>query len=339
MELSKEDLALHEEMSKKLPELVEEYFKRPEITSVGVSLKTVNDKLINSLSYTFGVKKKLPLSQVDTPIPSKIFGYPTDVIEFEIQPNNLSSPDAVADTTRNEKTDPLIGGISISADGEIVDGGKSIAASGTLGVMMNKKGDENPYMLTCAHVVAGSTTQLNSDICQQSKWETTLYYCHNCATLTSYYYGNVSLQRNSVEIQAYLDCAIAKKGWFRNVTIGKVYGISNIIKGFADITPDLIGKEVVKSGISTEVTLGNVTSINTSAKRKDFEGKNVDAQNIIMVRGQGGAFGTSGDSGSVVFKTDDSMMIGVLFGIGESSGLGSVSAADAILSQWPDLSF
>lgn len=338
MKLSKEELALHDEMAKRLPELVEEYFKRPEITSLGVSLKTVNDQLIPSLSYTFGVKKKLPLAKVSNPIPVILFGYPTDVVEFEIQPNNLAAPDSVL-AARNEKTDPLIGGVSISANGELMQNGREVAGNGTLGVMVNKTGDDNPYLITCAHVLAGTTTELDSDVCQQSKWETTLNYCHNCASLKSYYHENVTFKRNSATISAWLDCAIARKGWFRYATIGKVYGVGNIIGGFSDINPELIGEEVMKSGIATEVTTGEVTSITTSLKARNFNGTEVTANNMIMVKGNSGSFSASGDSGSAVFTTNGSLMIGVLTGAGLTSGLTSVSAADAILSQWSDLSF
>lgn len=338
MKLSKEELALHDEMAKRLPELVEEYFKRPEITSLGVSLKTVNDKLIPSLSYTFGVKKKLPLAKVSNPIPSVLFGYPTDVVEFEIQPNNLAAPDSVL-AARNEKTDPLIGGVSISANGELMQNGKEVAGNGTLGVMINKTGDDNPYLMTCAHVLAGTTTQLDSDVCQQSKWETTLNYCHNCASLKSYYHENVTFQRNSVTIDAWLDCAIARKGYFRYATIGKVYGVGSIIGGFSAISPALLGEEVMKSGIATEVTTGEVTSITNSLKARNFNGTEVTANNMIMVRGKSGSFSASGDSGSAVFTTNGSLMIGVLAGSGATSGLTSVSAADAILSKWPELRF
>ncbi|REC79402.1 hypothetical protein DRF60_06135 [Chryseobacterium elymi] len=338
MKLNKEELALHDEMAKRLPELVEEYFKRPEITSLGVSLKTVNDQLIPSLSYTFGVKKKLPLAKVSSPIPANLFGYPTDVVEFEIQPNNLAAPDSVL-AARNEKTDPLIGGVSISANGELMQGGKEIAGNGTLGVMINKTGDDNPYLMTCAHVLVGTTTKLDSDVCQQSKWETTLNYCHNCASLKSYYYENVTFQRNSVTINAWLDCAIARKGYFRYATIGKIYGVGSIIGGFSNISPPLLGEEVMKSGITTEVTTGEVTSITTSLKARNFNGTEVTANNVIMVKGKAGSFSAAGDSGSAVFTTDGSLMIGVLTGAGATSGLSSVSAADAILSKWPELRF
>ncbi|GEM_PF-2035674 len=337
MKLSKEDIILHDKMAEKLPELVEEYFKRPEITSLGVSLKTVNDKLINSLSYTFGVKKKLPLSQVKNAIPSTIFGFPTDVVEFEIHDNHLATPDMVADATRNEKTDPLIGGISISANGELMQGGKAIAGNGTLGVMVNKKGDKNPYMITCAHVVAGTTTKLDSDICQQSKWQTTLNYCHDCAALKDYYKENVFFDRNSVVIDAWLDCAIARKGYFRNADIGKVYGVGNTITGFGEVNAALIGEEVMKSGITTEITTGTITSITESLKAKKLDGSEVVAHNVVTVRGDGGYFSRSGDSGSAVFKTNDFTMIGVLFGSGVTNGLGLVSPIDAVLSKWPDI--
>ncbi|ASW72997.1 hypothetical protein IQ37_09900 [Chryseobacterium piperi] len=339
MKLSNEELALHDTMAQKLPELIEEYFKRPEISSVGVSLKIVNDELTPTLSYTFGVKKKLPLSKVSHPIPSAIFGCPTDVIEFEVQPNHLADSETIVEASRKEKTDPLIGGISISANGEIVHGGKEIAGSGTLGVMVNKKNDDNPYMMTCAHVLVGTTTKLDSDVCQQSKWETTLNYCHDCASLKSYYHQNVSFQRGSRTIDSWLDCAIARKGWFRNATIGKVYGVGSIIGGFAVIDASIIGKEVCKSGITTEITTGNITSITTSLRLDNFDGTEVIGNNLTMIRGKAGRFSNSGDSGSAIFTTDDSMLVGILGGSTVSGDQAFGSPADAILSKWPDLNF
>ena len=339
MKLSNEELALHDVMAQKLPELIEEYFKRPEITSVGVSLKSVNNELTHKLTYTFGVKKKLPLSKVSNPIPSTIFGYPTDVIEFEVQPNTLAEPNPVIEATRNEKTDPLIGGISISANGALMQNGRELKGSGTLGVMVSKKKDDNPYMMTCAHVLVGTTTKLDADVCQQSKWETTLEYCHDCAALKSYYHENISIQRGSSLINVWLDCAIARKGWFRNATIGKVYGVRNIIKGFALIDASLIGKEACKSGITSEITTGTITSITTSIGLSNFDGTKVIARNLTMVTGNAGHFSEPGDSGSAVFTTDDSMLVGILGGATVSGDETFVSPADAILSKWPDLSF
>lgn len=339
MILNKEELALHDKMVEKLPELIKDYFTRPEVMSIGVSLKTVNNQHLNRLSYTFGIKKKSLLSQLNNAIPDTIFGYPTDIIEFDIQPKRLASPNLIIEASRNEKTDPLIGGISISANGEIIHGGKKIAGNGTLGVMVNKTGDDRPYLITCAHVLAGTGTKLDSYVCQQSKWETNLDYCHDCASLNSYYYENVSFERNSVVVNAWLDCAIARKGWFRAATIGKVYGVANIIQGFAVIDSNIIGKEVIKSGITTEITTGLITSITTSLRLDDFDGKEVIANNLIMVKGKIGRFSDSGDSGSVVFTTDDSMMIGVLGGSTVSGDQTFISPIDAILSKWPDLKF
>ncbi|MBT2623457.1 S1 family peptidase [Chryseobacterium sp. ISL-6] len=339
MKLSNEELALHDVMAAKLPDLIEEYFKRPEITSVGVSLKTVNDELTHQLSYTFGVKKKLPLTKVSNPIPATISGYPTDVIELDVQPNTLAEPNPVIEATRNEKTDPLIGGISISANGALMHGGREIRGNGTLGVMVNKKNDDNPYMMTCAHVLVGTTTKLDADVCQQSKWETTLDYCHDCAALKSYYHENVSFQRGSSTISAWLDCAIARKGWFRNATIGKVYGIGNVIGGFAVINASIIGEEVYKSGITTEVTTGDITSITTSLRLDNFDGTEVIATNLTMVRGRSGRFSNSGDSGSAVFTTNGSLLVGILGGSTVSGDQAFVSPSDAILSKWPGLSF
>ncbi|ASK30014.1 hypothetical protein CEY12_07785 [Chryseobacterium sp. T16E-39] len=339
MKLSNEDLALHDVMAQKLPELIEEYFKRPEITSVGVSLKTVNDELTNKLSYTFGVKKKLPISKVSHPIPATILGYPTDVIELEVQPNTLAEPNPVIEATRNEKTDPLIGGISISANGGLMHGGKEVRGNGTLGVMVNKKNDDNPYMMTCAHVLVGTTTKLDSDVCQQSKWETTFEYCHDCAALKSYYHENVYFQRGSSTINAWLDCAIARKGWFRNATIGKVYGVASVISGFAVINASIIGEEVRKSGITTDITVGEITSITTSLRLDNFDGTEVIGNNLTMIRARSGRFSNSGDSGSAIFTTNGSLLVGILGGSTASADLTFASPADAILSKWSDLTF
>jgi len=339
MKLSKENLVLHDKMVEKLPEIIDKYFKIPEIYSIGVSLKTVKNEVQNILSFTFGVKNKLPLSQLSESIPTKIYGYPTDIVEFKIEPLNPSPIIELIDASRNEKADPLIGGISISANGAIEQGGKEIAGSGTLGVMVNKKNDDRPFMITCAHVLVGTKTKLDSDVCQQSKWETSLDYCHDCASLKSYYHENVSFQRNSVSINAWLDCAIARKGWFRGATIGKVYDVSALIIGFAVIDPSIIGKQVSKSGITTGITMGTITSITTSLRLHDFNGTEVIANNLTMVRGLSGRFSNSGDSGSAVFTTVDSKMIGVLGGSTVSGDQSWISPSDAILSKWSDLSF
>ncbi|ASK30016.1 hypothetical protein CEY12_07795 [Chryseobacterium sp. T16E-39] len=339
MKLTNEEAALHDKMAEKLPELIEEYFQRPEITSLGVALKTINNSLTQTLSYTFGVKKKLALSEVTHPIPSAIFGCPTDVIELEIDQEPLSSDDVTEVTTRNEKTDPLIGGISISANGTLKKRGKEVASSGTLGVMVHKRTDDKPYMMTCAHVLVGSSTRLDSDVCQQSKWRTTLNYCHDCATLKDYYYENVLVPRDFKTINVWLDCAIARKGEHRNATIGKVFGVDEIIEGFATIDAFIIGEKVRKSGITSDITTGNITSITSTLKLPDFDGNTVFANNLIMIQGEDGLFSRSGDSGSAIFTTENPRLVGILGGATLSGSPTYASAADAILSKWPDLSF
>lgn len=204
--------------------------------------------------------------------------------------------------------------------------------------MVNKTGDDRPYMVTCAHVLAGQNTILNSEVCQQAKWETTLDYCHNCAELKSYFHQNVSFVRNSNPIEAWLDCAIARKQWFRSVTIGKVYGVDKLISGFVpEIIASLIGKEVCKSGIKTNITKGTIQSITLNVKLEDFDGTEVIAKNLIQVIGSSGDFSQSGDSGSAVFLTENSLMIGLLTA-GDNT-MSAVTASDAILSKWTDLKF
>ncbi|WP_192822741.1 hypothetical protein [Rufibacter sp. LB8] len=338
MNLSKEELALHDEMADKLPELIKEYLTRPDITSVSVSIKIIDGQLTDRLSFTFGVRKKLPQGQVEKPLPSNIDGFPTDVIEFEIPKYSLMPSFSELETSRTEKTDPLIGGVSISPDYELEVAGVKSKTRGTLGVMVNKSGDDRPYLITCAHVLAGTNTLLNSAVCQQSKWETALDYCHNCADLKAYFHENVTYVRESKSIEAWLDCAVARKGWFRNVTIGKVYGVDKPILGFVpSIRAELIGEEVCKSGIKTDVTKGTIQSITLNAKLENFDGTEEIARNLIQVIGKSGDFSQSGDSGSAVFLTSNSLMIGLL--VAGNNTMSAVTPSDAIMSKWPELSF
>ncbi|WP_337041998.1 hypothetical protein [Emticicia sp. 17c] len=335
MALSSKELAHHDKMVAMLPKLEHEYFKRPEITSLAVAIKIINGKPTDKLSFTFGVNKKLPLNEVKNPIPATIAGYPTDVEEFEL----IKFDKQVLVASRDEKTDPLIGGISISANGTIRQGGKDIAGNGTLGAMVRNGSDDRPFMITNAHVLAGVGTKPGGDVCQQSKWQTTLEYCHDCATLTEFYHENVSFRRGGASIEAYLDCAIARKGWFRNADIGKIYDVSSLVSGFAAITAGLLGKEVSKSGIKTGVTKGTITSIAKDVKIDDFDGKSIIAKNTIAVSGTGKLFSDTGDSGSVTFLTSTMEMVGLVFA-GIASGTSSlITPSDAILSKWPNLSF
>jgi hypothetical protein len=338
MSISKQELSKHDKMAEILPQLIDDYFINKNINAVSISLKIVNGKLTDKLSFMFGVKEKLALNLCSTPIPSTIIGYPTDVVEFDILSNERKFENFPVESVRNEKTDPLIGGISISPDEELEEGGKKIKTRGTLGAMILKKGDDRPYMITCGHVLAGVGTKLQTQVCQQSKWETTLDYCHNCAELKAFYHENVSYLRESKSIESWLDCAIARKGWFRNTSIGKLYGVDKTVSGFIpSINSSLINKEVCKSGIKTDVTRGLISSITLNAKLKNFDGTEVIAKNLIQVFGNSGAFSLSGDSGAVVFLTENLLMIGLV-----CAGDGTMSAitpSDAILSKWPELSF
>jgi|GEM_PF-2984434 len=134
-------------------QITEKWIRMPNVTGVGAGVKITNGRFTGEICIQIFVVKKMSPAELKrkkiTPVPKTINGFPTDVIETGVL--------TFTGTTghRNDRFDPLVGGISIgTADG--------VFSHGTLGAICFDSAN-NRVALSNAHVL---DTDLGADIVQ-----------------------------------------------------------------------------------------------------------------------------------------------------------------------------
>jgi hypothetical protein len=111
--------------------------------------------------------------------------------------------------------------------------------------------------------------------------------------------------------------------------------LSNPIKGV--ISP-IRGMKVYKIGVTTGMTFGIISSIDTAIKVEEDSGRILDYQDQIMISGTKNDFSTPdifsqpGDSGSVILEYGTNMLIGLHF-CGSGTTYGCSNKIDPLFSQ------
>lgn len=129
-----------------LEEVAPAYLRRPGITGLGIGYKTVAGQLrTNQVALIVFVAEKVPAEDLEArglePIPPTINGTVTDVEELKAQ-----RPTASASGSRDDRKDPLVGGISIGV-------GSKPFWRGTLGAICFDRGDGRRLVLSNQHVL------------------------------------------------------------------------------------------------------------------------------------------------------------------------------------------
>ncbi|WP_064742049.1 DNA/RNA non-specific endonuclease [Inquilinus limosus] len=287
------------------------YLDHPNVTSVGIGMKTEGGKPTGELCIQFTVGRKVaPQALVEEgipPLPKSItvdgVKIPTDVVERRYKPSWQLVPQVIKDA-RKLRHDPLVPGISVSHPS---------GTAGTLGCIVYDRQDGRPHILSNWHVLHGEEGRLGDTVVQPGPFDDNRVDSNRCGVLVRSHLGLAG------------DCAIA-----RIEGRGVDPKILDLGVKVARLGRPELGDRVVKSGRTTGVTWGIVTRIETTVKL--FYGEEIGTKRI-------GGFeigpdpdrpaaedeiSKGGDSGSVWLALDDKgdptdVMLGLHFG-GEADG-------------------
>ncbi|MBC8756958.1 hypothetical protein H2O64_19965 [Kordia sp. YSTF-M3] len=168
---------------------------------------------------------------------------------------------------------------------------KRLRQWGTMGGFFTKKGSNQQYGVSNAHVLAGSKNSRSGDEC---------IYHPNIKAGQLYKWFNLKLPPK----KNYIDAAVFKiyprhKGKWNPVKPHKLIGAR-------------LNLRVYKQGNTTGRTSGIVTSYNGAAKVK-LNGKFYYFSGIISIKGINEPFNDFGDSGSIVFSQAGNHMVALVF--------------------------
>jgi len=285
------------------------YLDHPNVTSVGIGIKTEGGRPTGEPCIQFTVNRKItPQALAEEgvpPLPKTItvdgVAVPTDVIERRYKPSWQLVPQAVKDP-RKLRHDPLVPGISV---------GHPTGTAGTLGCIVYDRQEGRPHILSNWHVLQGEAGRLGDGVVQPGPFDDNRIDSNRCGVLVRSHLGLAG------------DCAIARiedRGAEPEI-LGLGVAVGRIAR------PEL-GDRVVKSGRTTGVTRGIVTRIETTVKL--FYGDETGTKRIGGFeigpdpdhRAPGNEISKGGDSGSVWLGLDPEgkptdVMLGLHFG-GES---------------------
>lgn len=207
---------------------------------------------------------------------------------------------------RNKKTDPMIGGISVSPDYW-----SWTESFGTLGFVVYDK-NRNPVILSNEHVICRENPQVGDDVSQPYR----VWFGDLAAKIIAWKKGNIEYKDRTYGI----DAAIASIAEGRSATVGEIYGFKDKPQG---ITSPQLGMEVIKSGVSSDITKGRIDGF--------YDVKSPNMKNQIGIRSGSGVFSEKGDSGSIVVDCKDNLVIGLLWGGNDELSLSLASPIVPIL--------
>jgi hypothetical protein len=257
----------------------------PGVRAVAIGYKAVGGESTDVECIVVFVASKGPPGDPADVVAPEIEGVPTDVVqrEFAFRPT-VVNPFA--------RYDPIFGGLSMTAI-------EDPHAHGTIGCFIAADGHvvgvpAGPYLLTNMHVVQiAAAAGANRRVIQPG----------NTALVpvpANYVCGEfVKGQRDAQH-----DCAITTivgRGW-RNEVPNHPGQAGN--RALAGLGAAALGMKVYKYGATTQHTVGSVTNVN-------FNFGNV--ANAIYITGEGGPWCDGGDSGAVVIRYADDIVVGLLF--------------------------
>lgn len=218
---------------------------------------------------------------------------------------------------------PVFGGISV---GSAADPG----SAGTIGLVTS-----NGQVLSCAHVLAmdGSMNfvPLSTAVWQPGGYDTKPIGAANpVGALTTY----TSIQFNAPGTTNYADAAYAT---LTTSNLGKSNAVLNAANtGFVTISGQGVattpGDTVSKSGRTTGVTTSKVTYTGATVTVWYTSSKYAVFKDQIIISNNHGRFSAAGDSGSVIYNTNN-QFVGLLFA-GSNTMTVANTAADLTKATW-----
>lgn len=270
----------------------------PGCTGVAIGYKETKGEIIDQLAIVVFVKEKLSNVASEDLIPKNIDGIPTDVIERDFG-HELTATDPFA------RFDQLFSGISITP--RVVP-----PAWGTLGCIIHTTGNANVppgnYLLTNQHVLwyadPANPNSYSREVIQPGNTDEPApadYICGN------YVHGQKTPQS---------DCAIASidpgRTWKNEVPNHPWRPGRRDLKGVATAA---VGDEVYKYGATTKNTRGVVRYVH-------YNHPILPIQDAIYIENPDGSMWVAkGDSGSVLIRYDDDMVVGLNFAADDNTML------------------
>ena len=261
------------EAIKELEKVREKWLEHPEVgaVDVGYKIKEKTCQREDVLAVRVHVRRKRPFEALgederfNNRDKQKFLGkFPIDVVEAAYQPNESGGAASEVEgepgeTSRRGKTDPLVGGISISCH----RGG----FGGTLGAIVFDCTDGQPCILTNWHVLVGSRERGESEreepIIQPGVRHGGLLKKHKVGKVKRCVL-NQYVDAGLAELLTREENEIKPRAYFPDI-VG--------LKPIEGVEEPKLGMEVVKSGCKSGVTKGMIDGISASLKITYDSGK------------------------------------------------------------------
>jgi hypothetical protein len=265
--------------------------KYPNVVSVGVGLKEINDQITSTLCYRVYVREKKDSNSLKDHerIPSIIDGFQTDVIPYGVI-------EEIADIKHYR---PLKGGIQIKNDSYVDEDKRGAGTLGCLALFSDEETTDEIVGLTCDHVVFLNTQISDEPSLGSGKIGQPQKVICCCCCVKNIVGEVLSSLKDSGH-----DCAIFAlhsdivKEIRAKGTLREIQDVGSI-KGKA--LPET-GALVKKRGAATGLTRGTIVDI-------AFD----NSQILIAPEPPSGKFADFGDSGAIVLDKDN-LVIGLLWG-------------------------
>jgi hypothetical protein len=275
------------------------------VVGAGIGYKESQGTTTSTLALIIYVERKLPKARLAATdlIPPEFEGMPTDVIEtgrFYAAPSLA----ATVNTTGSQRRRPVQPGSSIGFQY------KSIVMAGTLGAIVKHRKSQKTMLLSNNHVLCfESRLQAGAPIFQPGLLDGANVASDRVATLDEW----TDLDSDN------LDAAVA--------ALDESTEWKPEILGFgrlSDATPldtpqSLLGKDVTKSGRSTDLRTGTFKSFMNAYV--DYAFSTRWFQHLILIADKEEPFAASGDSGSLIFSDKEKRPIGLLIARGDHGTL------------------
>lgn len=327
----------------------EQLMPKANVVGVGIGYKMENGKIVRDADgnpiecVVVSVTQKVALenlSQEDR-VPEQVQGMATDVIETG--PISIISelPNAVAINPR-ERIRPIQPGISCGLTPGVT--------AGTIGLLVQKSGDPNTYMLSNWHVIAGNNVPIEErqvlTITQPGSFDGGQVPQDVVAMLSEFVPilsgsddggGDVPSGCGTAAAVAWLPNALAELvgSDTRLVPMVKTTAVLEMATNLVDAAlarltvndfqtelPEIgqvsgtgepeLGMRVQKFGRTTDYTVGMVTQVNATFEVSGYPGGNATFVNQVAITADSGPFLQGGDSGSSLIS-EDNRMVGLCF--------------------------
>jgi hypothetical protein len=269
---------------------------RDNVVGVGVGNKVTKGKRTQQQAIRIYVEKKVAKHAVppELLLPTKLGGYPTDVIETGRFRAQAGVPVARR-RRRPARPGNSIGFQYTGADAQYV-------MAGTLGAVVDD--DQGRYILSNNHVLANENAlPVGSPIFQPGLLDNGDPAKDEIATLTRFI-PLVTPGANSV------DCAIAKVLSRNKVAATPLPKVGRLKSGTPVEAAE--GMKVHKHGRTTGYTQGHIYDVSADVSI-DYDMGTLIFQDQILIRGDGGSFSNAGDSGSMIVDRATQRPVALLF--------------------------